>query len=80
MKPCQGIAGRLFGHNYEARYSSERTAPDAETVAQLVHPMNSTSSMDAAENLVAASDEKEVYHLDICTRCGDAIKPEVPNV
>lgn len=63
---CIGWSGKVFGHNYEARYDTWYSAPTGD-VGNIPAPF--------IEDILEASKErKKTYVHDICTRCGNVIR------
>jgi hypothetical protein len=60
---CIGLAGLLFGHNYQGRYSAGQP-----TVTKLQHVIDGRD----ASRIINAS-KPSTYHGDTCTRCGHTI-------
>ena len=58
-KPCRGIGGWLFGHDYRPRFSVERK--------------HTCPVWGPPEVMRAAADETRTYHDDVCRRCGDTV-------
>jgi hypothetical protein len=65
MGECIGIAGRIFGHHYEARYSTtERDRPAGSGVEY-------TGPAGMIVELMKLKDR--TYHADVCSRCGNVV-------
>jgi hypothetical protein len=63
MTTCQGLFGRLFGHNYQARFSTGSTPyPEVE---------RATTQAVVAVMEVA---KPRTYERDVCTRCGHTVE------
>jgi hypothetical protein len=69
---CKGIAGWLFGHKYEARYSFGK--PTVDPTKSDSFWGNLVFSSDIA-GIVSAS-KPRTYHGDVCVRCGDVINKQ----
>ena len=67
MTPCIGI-GRLLGHRYRARYSTDQRTP--EWLTEFVR--GGKGSVDGSYNMETTS----TYHRDVCERCGDVVNRE----
>lgn len=61
---CTGIVGRLFGHNFEARYSYG-------AATTMVDEFEGNASAVIA---VIEASKPETYVHDVCTRCGATIE------
>lgn len=72
MKPCLGIAGRLFGHQYEARFDSVEEYPYTGTRTLNVNG-SPTTAAEIAE-MFNNGGLTETYIHDVCVRCGDVIE------
>ena len=57
MKPCMGLAGRIFGHQFEPRYSLSAPITNANIKA------------DDLERVINAT-KARTYEGDVCVRCG----------
>lgn len=64
---CSGLAGYLFGHEYEPRYST--TPPDGFSFGPF---------KGSADAYTAAVDAWKVrqYHGDVCKRCGHVVNEQ----
>ena len=61
MNDCCGIMGRIFGHNYKARYDTSM-------------PGGWTIEKGSKEALLAM--RTIIYRGDVCKRCGDIVNTE----
>lgn len=59
---CRGLFGRLFGHNYQPRYST--------SLPSLRRVSGEELYAEQLPKIVEAS-KSHTYHGDVCTRCGD---------
>ena len=57
MKPCMGLVGRIFGHQFEPRYSLSAPLTNANIKA------------DDLERVINAT-RARTYEGDVCVRCG----------
>lgn len=64
---CIGFWGWLFGHKYEARYSTVERQQRSSDWAITLSPIGSDASVRPLQD--------RTYILDICVRCG--CKPDV---
>lgn len=64
---CQGLFGRLFGHDFQARYSYTPGTFKADW---------GIFSSDVAD-IVRAS-RSRAYHGDVCRRCGSRLDKAAP--
>lgn len=60
-QPCYGLAGLLFGHSYEPRYSLG--APSLKSLT-----LGSGNPVPLLE-----ATKPKTYHGDVCSRCGHVI-------
>lgn len=67
---CNGFFGRLFGHNYEPRYSRSEPTCKFSWGEGLVFANEIVAIMDASKRVT--------YHFDICCRCGHLVKTQEP--
>ncbi len=63
MSGCKGLSGRLFGHDYQPRYS-------VGTPTFRGYPKATYCSEYHYEQMVEIS-KPRTYHGDVCRRCGD---------
>jgi hypothetical protein len=73
---CQGIAGWLFGHDYEPIYDTEiKSNVNTEMIKELNETISlvawATDYISALEQLQSKT-EKYICHM--CHRCGDKIE------
>jgi hypothetical protein len=74
MTRCAGLAGLIFGHNFQPRFdgtSKEHYIPVPETV------MANLSDTWLPDVLQAAimNDSQSTYQGDVCARCGEVRRP-----
>lgn len=68
---CTGIFGKLFGHNFQPRYSeseSEGTLPQDFWSPAL------TFGRDVVNIINSTKSRKSEYVHDVCVRCGKIVK------
>ena len=65
MSECSGVMGRLFGHNFKARYDETSEIP-----------LEIFRRLESAEGGVTSLRRKvKTYRGDVCTRCGEKVCP-----
>ena len=69
---CKGILGKIFGHNFKARYNTEYSEGKFPPDLDLWSPY-------CKDIIEATKSEKSEYIHDICIRCGKVIKKKEPD-
>lgn len=75
MEKCHGLAGFIFGHKFQPRYSTEGEGNEKIAFELLKELQNLTYSSDKVPLLRKYMDErknfiKREYLNDVCVRCG----------
>lgn len=65
---CLGAVGLTNGHNYQPRYDEGEPVGLSDSVL--------FTTIDARKAEIIAASKSRTYVCDVCTRCGDVIKPE----
>ncbi len=81
---CEGLAGKLFGHDYEAIYEHHEPNPDiASKILDKIDPkresivqLSTYKSYRPFYKEVLDSVTDNIYVQHVCTRCGDVVKRE----
>lgn len=64
MTACQGLFGRLLGHDYQPRYS-ETQSP--------VRQAASFEGIFSGDMVRILTSKDRIYHGDVCSRCGGTL-------
>ena len=64
MNECIGLMGKIFGHNFESRYTT------IETLKSDCIPPDHVILAYGGKIMDNFKDITEEYHSDVCTRCG----------
>jgi len=67
-KPCIGFWGKIFGHEYRARYTKRESMPHKPNMEDVF--------LDKEVYVRSHIVHTSVYECDVCIRCGDRVQKE----